>query len=250
MWSPWGSVSQRLPWPGGNRSLGLLMARRFLHCRLRVAVAPPARRRPSFAGRPPIPDGRPLVAHRGSPLIVHGRPLVSDGRPSLPRRVPPVAGVSLVVPGGGREAPPTHALVARRVRARSRGGRSRGERRRGCGRPSGGRGGQPLRDRRVGGHGRVGGSHGGHRAHHGAHRGGVHARSHLFLRSGKLHSFLLLPLIAEPHSDHVLLQVELLGDGGDFLSRGTRLDCKVRLQGALLRCGDGRALSLLVGTAH
>lgn len=57
-----------------------------------------------------------------------------------------------------------------------------------------------------------------------------------------LHSLLFLPLIAEPHSNHVLFQVQFLSDSRDFLRGGPRLDGEVRLQGALLRRGDGRAL--------
>ena len=57
------------------------------------------------------------------------------------------------------------------------------------------------------------------------------------------HSFLFLPLVAKPHSNHVLFQVQFFGDGRDFFRGGPRLDGKVRLQRALLRRGDGRALS-------
>lgn len=68
----------------------------------------------------------------------------------------------------------------------------------------------------------------------------------VLVRGRELHSFLLLPLIAEPNPDHVLLQVQLLRDSGDLLRGRPRLHGKVRLQGALLRRGDGRAFPLLV----
>ena len=54
----------------------------------------------------------------------------------------------------------------------------------------------------------------------------------------KLHSFLFLSLVAEPDPDHVLLEVELLGDGCDLLSAGPRLHGEVSLQRALLGRGD------------
>lgn len=60
----------------------------------------------------------------------------------------------------------------------------------------------------------------------------VHFRS--VLRC-ELHPFLLLSLIAEPHADHVLFQVELFRDRCDFLATGPWLYRKVRLQTALFR---------------
>lgn len=86
---------------------------------------------------------------------------------------------------------------------------------------AGTRGGHPLRDRRVWRHGG---------RHHGAHRGVHVGPSHLFLSGSELHPLLLLTLIAEPHAHHVLLQVQLLGDSGDLLPRGSWLHRKVGLQ--------------------
>lgn len=105
-------------------------------------------------------------------------------------------------------------------------------------RGAGTRGGHPLRNRRVRRHrGR----------HHGAH-GGVHvAAGHLLLRGGELHPLLLLALVAEPHAHHVLLQVELLGDGGDLLPGRAGLHREVGLQRPLLRGGDRRPFTLLTG---
>lgn len=51
----------------------------------------------------------------------------------------------------------------------------------------------------------------------------------------KLHPLLLLALVTEPDPHHVLLEVELLGDGGDLLAAGPGLDGEVSLQGSLLR---------------
>ena len=51
----------------------------------------------------------------------------------------------------------------------------------------------------------------------------------------KLHPLLLLALVTEPDPHHVLLEVELLGDGGDLLPAGPGLDGEVSLQGSLLR---------------
>ena len=56
--------------------------------------------------------------------------------------------------------------------------------------------------------------------------------------SCKFHPLLLLPLVAEPDPDHVLLEVQLLGDGCDLLSAGPRLHGEVSLQRALLGRGD------------
>lgn len=44
------------------------------------------------------------------------------------------------------------------------------------------------------------------------------------------HSFLFLPLVAKPHSHHVLFQIQLLRDRGDFLRGRPRLNGKVGLQ--------------------
>jgi len=63
--------------------------------------------------------------------------------------------------------------------------------------------------------------------------------------SGELHPFLLLPLIAKPNAHHVLLQVELLRDGGDFLAGRPRLHREVGLQRALFGRRDARALAFL-----
>ena len=63
---------------------------------------------------------------------------------------------------------------------------------------------------------------------------------------GVLHPLLLLPLVAEPHADDVLLQVELLRNGGDLLAGRPRLHREVRLEGALLGRRNGGALSLLI----
>lgn len=61
----------------------------------------------------------------------------------------------------------------------------------------------------------------------------------------ELHPLLLLALIAEPHADHVLFQVQLLGNGGDFLARRPRLNGKVGLEAPLLGGRDGGPLPLL-----
>lgn len=60
---------------------------------------------------------------------------------------------------------------------------------------------------------------------------------------GKLHALLFLPLIAEPDAHHVLLQVQLLGNGRNLLAGGTRLDGKVRFQGPFLRGRNGSPFS-------
>ena len=50
----------------------------------------------------------------------------------------------------------------------------------------------------------------------------------------KLHSFLFLSLVAEPDPDNVLLQIEFLRDGCNFLSARPGLDCEVSFQRAFL----------------
>ena len=47
---------------------------------------------------------------------------------------------------------------------------------------------------------------------------GVSSQSRADLRR-ELHPLLLLPLVAEPHPHHVLLQVQLLGDCGDLIEK-------------------------------
>lgn len=70
------------------------------------------------------------------------------------------------------------------------------------------------------------------------------------LRS-EFHPLLFLPLVAEPDANDVLLEVELLGDGGNLLAGGSRLDREVRLEAALLRRRNRRALALLLaGRKH
>lgn len=66
------------------------------------------------------------------------------------------------------------------------------------------------------------------------------------LLGGEFHALLLLPLVAEPDADDVLLEVELLGDGGDLLTGRARLDGEVGLERALLRSRDRRPLALLL----
>lgn len=63
---------------------------------------------------------------------------------------------------------------------------------------------------------------------------------------GIFHSFLFLPLVAEPDAHHVFLKIQLLCDGGDLLRGGPRLDGEVGFQRALFWGGDGRALALLL----
>jgi hypothetical protein len=55
----------------------------------------------------------------------------------------------------------------------------------------------------------------------------------------ELHSLLFLPLIAEPHSNDVFLEIKFLGDGGNFLARWSRLDGKIGLERAFLWGRDG-----------
>ena len=64
--------------------------------------------------------------------------------------------------------------------------------------------------------------------------------------SCKLHSLLLLSLVAKPHPDHVLFQVELLRYCSDLLAAGPRLHGKVGFKASLLRRSDGRPLPLLL----
>ncbi len=91
------------------------------------------------------------------------------------------------------------------------------------------------------------------------------------LRRRELHPLLLLALVAEPHADlrnlenegplkqrlplryfnacithHVLLEVQLLGDGRDLLPAGPWLDGEVGLERPLLRRRDGGPLPLLL----
>lgn len=49
------------------------------------------------------------------------------------------------------------------------------------------------------------------------------------------HPLLLLPSVAEPHSDHLLLQLEAVREGGDLLGGGFRLFVEMLLEGALHR---------------
>lgn len=63
---------------------------------------------------------------------------------------------------------------------------------------------------------------------------------------GIFHSFLFLPLVAEPDAHHVFLKVQLLGDRGDLFGGGPRLDGEVGFQRTLLWRRDGRALALLL----
>jgi hypothetical protein len=88
----------------------------------------------------------------------------------------------------------------------------------------------------------LGGGHSGGRRHHGRHLlvvalvvGVVEAATGrrrssrrdaavvLSVLRSKLHALLLLPLVAEPHAHHVLLQVQLLGDRRNFLPGRPRL---------------------------
>ena len=64
------------------------------------------------------------------------------------------------------------------------------------------------------------------------------------MNGGELHSLLLLPLITEPDSNNALLQIELLGHLGDFLTRRPRLHAEIGLERFLLRLGDRRSLPL------
>ena len=90
------------------------------------------------------------------------------------------------------------------------------------------------------------------------------------LRRRELHPLLLLALVAKPHADlrnlemegplkqrlpqsisthithHVLLEVQLLGDGCDLLPAGPGLDGEVGLERPLLRRRDGGPLPLLL----
>jgi len=43
-------------------------------------------------------------------------------------------------------------------------------------------------------------------------------KTRMSMLSSEFHSFLFLPLITKPHSNHVFLQIEFLGNGGDFLA--------------------------------
>lgn len=73
---------------------------------------------------------------------------------------------------------------------------------------------------------------------------GIRAAHHsLSVLRGELHALLFLTLITEPDPDHVLLQVELLGDGGDLLAGRPRLDGKVRFQGSFFRGRNGSPFS-------
>jgi len=64
--------------------------------------------------------------------------------------------------------------------------------------------------------------------------------------SRKLHALLLLPLVAEPDPDDVLLEVQLLRDRGDLLAGWPRLHREVRLERAFLGRGDARPFPLLL----
>lgn len=73
--------------------------------------------------------------------------------------------------------------------------------------------------------------------------GGARVRARLSVLGGELHSLLFLPLVAEPHAHHVLLQVQLLGDGRNLFARWPRLHRKVRFERTLLRRCDGSPFS-------
>lgn len=72
---------------------------------------------------------------------------------------------------------------------------------------------------------------------------GARVRARLSVLGGELHSLLFLPLVAEPHAHHVLLQVQLLGDGRNLFARWPRLHRKVRFERTLLRRCDGSPFS-------
>lgn len=52
---------------------------------------------------------------------------------------------------------------------------------------------------------------------------------------GKLHAFLLLPLIAKPHTHHIFLKVELFGNGCYFLTGRSWLNSKVSFKRSLIQ---------------
>lgn len=60
---------------------------------------------------------------------------------------------------------------------------------------------------------------------------------------GEFHTLLFLPLIAEPHANDVLLQVQFLGDGGNLLAGRTWLNGEVCLERALFGRCDGSPFS-------
>lgn len=59
----------------------------------------------------------------------------------------------------------------------------------------------------------------------------------------EFHALLFLSLVAEPHANDVLLQVQLLGDGGDLLAGRARLHGEVGLERAFLGRCDGSPFS-------
>jgi len=63
---------------------------------------------------------------------------------------------------------------------------------------------------------------------------------------GELHPLLLLALVAEPHSHHILLQVQLLRDLRDLLARGPGLHGEVGFQRAFFWRRDGGPLPFLL----
>lgn len=64
-------------------------------------------------------------------------------------------------------------------------------------------------------------------------------------RVGRRHPFLLLPSIAEPHSDYFLLELQRVRERRDLLRRGLRLLVEVLLERALHRHFDRRSLLAL-----
>ena len=72
---------------------------------------------------------------------------------------------------------------------------------------------------------------------------GVPVRSRPDLR--RRHPLLLLPPVAEPHPDHLLLQLEAVGQVGDLLGGGLRVLVEVLLEGSLDGDLDGGALLTL-----
>jgi hypothetical protein len=61
----------------------------------------------------------------------------------------------------------------------------------------------------------------------------------LSVLSCELHSFLLLTLITKPHAYDVLFEIELLGNGGNFLAGWSWLDGEIGFQRTFLWCRNG-----------
>lgn len=67
----------------------------------------------------------------------------------------------------------------------------------------------------------------------------------LSVLGSEFHTLLFLSLIAKPHTHHVFLEIQFLGNRRYFLTRRSRLDGEIRFERSLLGCRNRRPLPLL-----